>query len=518
MSSSSDQPLALIVDDTPENLVALEATLRPAGLRLAFARSGAEALKMVLREVPTVILLDVLMPDMDGYEVARHLKQMEATRNVPILFITAMATDMTFIYRAYETGAVDFLIKPLDPEMVRKKVDVFVQLVQQKEQIRRQSEALLEQSRREHDLRMAELRVAGDRRYQKLVDGMHHVVGWTMSSAFRLTFIARRAHRLLGYSPAEMLEPSFWEKTLHPDDREPIMRMFQRALDDGSEHATYHRLVTSDGATLWFHTVVSGERGPRGTELHGVSVDVSDLKEAQEEAERAKTLREQVLAIVAHDLRTPLTAIKLSNEIIQRSNRNGSPLVAKHLATIDRQARRMSGLIDDLLVVAVIRANTIQLSPETVAADGLLRESVEPFALTASGKRLDLAVTAPRQLEVSCDVTQMTRALGNLISNAVKFTPEGGRVSVSAEPRPAGVTITIEDSGPGIPEDELVRFHQSELSARSRPEGGFGLGLIIAKGLVEAHEGQLLVDSQPGRGTRWEVVLPPRSGSVVQTH
>ena len=116
------------MDDRPENLVALKGMLALPGYHLVTASSGEEALKLALREDFAVILLDVVMPAMDGFEVARHLKRMERTSRVPIIFLTAMATDVRHIYKAYSVGAVDYLIKPLDKDIVRKKVAVFVDL------------------------------------------------------------------------------------------------------------------------------------------------------------------------------------------------------------------------------------------------------------------------------------------------------------------------------------------------------------------------------------------------------
>jgi CheY-like chemotaxis protein len=153
-------PTLLLVDDTAANLVALAAILEGPQYRLLTASSGAEALLVVLREQVDLILLDVRMPDMDGFEVARHLKAAEQTRQIPILFLTAVATDPAYIYRAYDVGAVDYIIKPLDAEMVRKKVAVFAEIVK-----------LRETARREYELELAELRVASDRRYRKLVEG-----------------------------------------------------------------------------------------------------------------------------------------------------------------------------------------------------------------------------------------------------------------------------------------------------------------------------------------------------------
>src|SRR5919197_559300 len=164
----------LLVDDQPDNLAALKAILNGCDYHLLAASSSAEALQIALREKLAVILLDVVMPEMHGFEVAQHLKEVARTRNVPILFLTAVATDVHAIYRAFEVGAVDYLIKPLDAEVVRKKVAVFVDLVRQREEIERQALILREAERRDYEVRLAQLRLASDRRYRKLVEGIDH--------------------------------------------------------------------------------------------------------------------------------------------------------------------------------------------------------------------------------------------------------------------------------------------------------------------------------------------------------
>src|SRR5262249_21971544 len=157
----------------------LKAILESPEYRLRTATSGEEALVLALNEDFAVVLLDVAMPRMDGFEVAMHLKKLERTRDIPILFVTAVATDVTHIYRAYNIGAVDYLVKPLDAEVVRKKVAVFVKLVRQRDEIRHQAKLLREAERRDYERKLADLQLAGDRRYQKLIEGIANVIGWT---------------------------------------------------------------------------------------------------------------------------------------------------------------------------------------------------------------------------------------------------------------------------------------------------------------------------------------------------
>jgi PAS domain S-box-containing protein len=286
MNDDDNGPIEiLLVDDRAENLVALKAILRSADYRLVTATSGEEALQLALRGSYAVILLDVVMPRMDGFEVARYLKQADRTRTIPILFLTAVATDVEQIYRAYDVGAVDYLIKPLDPNVVRKKVDVFVELVRQRREIAQQGERLRANERREYELRLAELRIATDSRYRKLVEGIDHALAWSTNAEGRLTFVSRQAQRILGFSADRLMEPGFWEKHLHPDDRERMLGMFGEVLkaEGGrSDLMGEHRMVAADGHVVWFHTGVSGATDESGRpELHGFSVDITGLKDAE---------------------------------------------------------------------------------------------------------------------------------------------------------------------------------------------------------------------------------------------
>jgi PAS domain S-box-containing protein len=512
MNESADEgAVLLLVDDKAENLTSLKGILQHSGYGLLTATSGEEGLKIVLREKVTVILLDVLMPKMDGYEVARHLKGLERTRDIPILFLTAMASDARQIYRAYEVGAVDYLVKPLDPEIVRRKVAVFVELVRQREQIERQAEALREADHREHELQLAELRLAGDRRYRKLVEGIDHALGWTNDETLRFTFISRQAPRILGYRTEQFLEPDFWSKHLHPEDRSSVMDMFRRALDEGVELVCNHRVVAADGRIVWLHTGVSGERGVgrAPSELHGISVDVTEIKHAQEAAQRATHVREELLAIVAHDLRNPLNAIEMGAATLERiAERSQEAPALKTARTILRSAQRMEHLISDLLDFALIQAERVTITRQTLDADDLIQESLEMFEPLAKEKGVRIEGEAPAELRLSGDRDRVLQVLSNLMGNALKFTPAGGSVVLRAERVDGEARFAISDTGSGISEQDVPHVWERYWQAKRKADGGVGLGLSIAKGLVQAHGGRIWVESKLGSGTTFFFTLP----------
>lgn len=500
----------LLVDDTPANLVALKAILDQRDYRLLTAHSGVEALDIALHEPVGVILLDVAMPDMDGFEVARNLKSVALTKAIPILFLTAVATDTHYIYRAYEVGAVDYLVKPLDENMVRKKVAVFVNLVRQREQIERHGEELRELQRREYELRIAELRVAGDRRYRKLVEGINHAIGWTTDQSLRLTFVSRQAAQILGFPSEGFLESDFWEKHLHAEDRESVLALFRRALAEGSEAVCNHRMVAANGRELWFHTGVSGERGIGSIppELHGISVDVTELKEAEEAARRATQARDDLLAVVSHDLRGPLNSITLSAGMIGQAltNPEDSTRAFKYAETIIRSAEQMKVLIAELLDLAQMEAGGLAIERKAVDAASMMDDAVEVFRPAASEKHLRIASQSTPSVLTLADRDRLLQVLSNLIGNAIKFTPEGGSITAELKRADGEALFSISDTGPGIAADELSRIWGRFW--QSRRDGGVGLGLTIAKGLVEAHGGRIWVESVVGVGTKFHFTIP----------
>jgi PAS domain S-box-containing protein len=285
-SSAATNPISiLLVDDRAENLLALERILRSPEYRLITATSGREALKLVLREEFAVILLDVVMPEMSGFEVANNLEQLERTRRIPIIFLTALATDVHEIYRAYAVGAVDYLIKPLEPVVVRNKVAVFADLYRQRREIEEQAQRLRESERREYEMRASRLRLATDRRYRKLVEGIDHAIAWTMDPDTRaLSFVSEQAERILGYSAEELAQPGFWEAQIPGEERRVARDNLDAALE-GGDRSWSHSFVAADRRELWFHTSVSVEDESdeeARRELHGVTVDVTEMKRAEQ--------------------------------------------------------------------------------------------------------------------------------------------------------------------------------------------------------------------------------------------
>jgi len=291
---SSTLPInLLLVDDHEENLLALEVTLDLPGVNRVKAASGAEALRWVLRSDFAVILLDVSMPEMDGFEVARLIKLRERSKHIPIIFLTAAIKDVESIYRGYEVGAVDYILKPIDRDVVRAKVAVFVELYRRGEEIRRQAELLREVERRRRDTELAELRGVTEQRYRNLADAVPQMV-WSTNTQGEFTYFNQRWMEYTGRSLAQSLG-SGWLSALHPNDAERFVEQWRRSLATGEGLRAECRLRGALGSYRWHLCEILPEHdaNKRLEGWLGTFTDVDEHKRLAEERQQV-LLREQV--------------------------------------------------------------------------------------------------------------------------------------------------------------------------------------------------------------------------------
>ncbi|TML81203.1 MAG: response regulator, partial [Actinobacteria bacterium] len=266
----------LLVDDRPDNLLALEAILEPLEQNLLYAHSGEEALRQLLQHDVAIILLDVQMPVLDGFETATLIKRRERTKHIPIIFVTAISKDDEHVFRGYSAGAVDYVFKPFSPEVLRSKVAVFVELHEKTEQLRQQAEQLKQQE-------LAELRRESEERYRFLAEAQPDQI-WTATPNGELDYVNQRA---LDYFDTSFLEQvsSGWMEVAHPDDRPGMVRLWQEALETGSPYENELRLRrAADESYRWHLTRAVPMRNRRGQILKwfGSNTDIEDRKSAEE--------------------------------------------------------------------------------------------------------------------------------------------------------------------------------------------------------------------------------------------
>jgi signal transduction histidine kinase len=235
---------------------------------------------------------------------------------------------------------------------------------------------------------------------------------------------------------------------------------------------------------------------------------------AEREARNAVRTREEVLAVVSHDLKNPLGSISLTVQVLRRllPEDEGGERVRNHLGTIERSVERMDRLIRDLLDMASLQAGRLKLDLGPYAVDDLVREGLALLEPLAIQKRIDLRTWLPRErCWVSCDRDRVFQVLSNLVGNALKFTSEGGSVTVEVESAGEFVRFSVRDTGPGIPAQALPHLFQPFWQVEGTGKQGTGLGLFITWGLVQAHGGSVEVESEAGQGSTFSFTLPRTS-------
>lgn len=269
---SSVQAPILLVDDRPENLLALEAILEPLGRELVRADSGEEALKQLLRREFAVILLDVQMPGLDGFETATLIKQRERTRHVPIIFLTAISKDAEHVFRGYDTGAVDYLFKPFSGAILRSKVLTFIELHDKREEVRRQAEQLGEQA-------VEQMRRESGDRYRFLAESIPQQV-WTATMTGELDYVNREVLVYFGRTFEEMMGWG-WSELVHPDDLPGTVVRWSRSLETGEDYEVDFRLCrAADGTYRWHlgRARAMRDEADEITSWFGTNTDIDDAR------------------------------------------------------------------------------------------------------------------------------------------------------------------------------------------------------------------------------------------------
>jgi signal transduction histidine kinase/CheY-like chemotaxis protein len=553
--SRTDPDLAriLVVDDHDENILALESILSAPGHEIVRARSGAEALRHVLKQDFAVILLDVLMPIMDGFETARLIRGRDASRATPIIFLTAAGSDQDMVAAGYGAGAVDYLIKPLNPAFVRAKVAVFVDLYRKSCQIRRQEEAL---------------RAAERDRNQALLAGVSQIL---LRSLDRDTVVAD-VTQLIAASMADWcliatvgpdsdadvkVSVAHWDPSLSGVADALAQALannpaFQASLRGGSRSVvpstlaeTVDRSWAPDqdtwglmrrlgaGAVILAPlmvrdqvrgqmALVSAHPTKRFTPAdvstcndlaHRISLGLENAR-LYEEAQDAVRARDEFLSIASHELRTPITTLQIHFHRLIRGKAKDIQLSdrLRHvLERCDRQVRRLEALIDHLLDVSRVSSGGLKLERQNVDLTEIVREVSDRFVDELNQNDNHLVLQADERAVGHWDRLRLEQLVTNLLSNAIKYG-SGKPIEVKVQPTPTGGRLEVRDHGVGIEAAELPRiFRKFQRAYSARPNGGLGLGLYISRQIVEAHGGSIVVESAPGEGATFKVELPRTS-------
>ena len=525
----------LLVDDRPENLLSLEALLEPLGHGLGRASSAEEALRRVLAGDFALILLDVMMPGTDGYEAARLIRQREKSRSTPIIFLTALGEDRRHATLGYESGAVDYMFKPLDPDLLRAKVAAFVELYQNREQL-----AWL-QRRRYADLAIQE----SEERFRLVQKATNDVIwDWDLvGDTIRWNEMAHHVFRVL---PGEIPEDvRWWHEHVHPADRDRVLTGIHAVIQgegDGHSWSDEYRFRLGDGSyiSILDRGYVARNGAGEPVRMIGAMQDVTQRTRARAEAEAAREAAERAradaeaasrakgdfLATITHELRTPINAIVGYTELLELGL--AGPVTdaqRTHLGRVRASSEHLLALVNDVLDISKVEAGELTVVREECPVAPVVNAALVLVRPQATAKHITLLEEGedPGSIRYVGDEYRVRQILLNLLSNAVKFTESGGRVAVRCQTvdRPAANTrlagagpwtsVVVEDTGIGIPSDQIARifdpFVQAE-AGHTRTRGGTGLGLTISRRLARLMGGDLTVESRPGAGSTFALWLP----------
>ena len=505
----------LLVDDHPENLMALEGILGRLGQRLVRAHSGEEALRCLLNQDFAVILLDVQMPGMDGFETATLIRNRPRSQHTPIIFLTAYSTSDKQMFQGYALGAVDYLFKPIEPDILFSKVAVFVDLFKKTEEVKRQAAELA--------LVNAELRES-EERFRSL--SASSPVGIFLTDVEgRCTYTNPRFQSICGLSLQQSLGEG-WLQSVHPEDRAPVKADWLDWTLANREYSNEFRVQTPDGILRQVQVRTSPMLSPFGELLGHVGTleDITDRKQAEEartqvireqaariEAEAANRMKDEFLATLSHELRTPLNSV-LGWARLLRTRSFDEATIARALETIERNAQSQAQMIEDILDVSRIIRGKLQLNLRPISVIPVLEAAIEVVRPAAEAKSLQLeSFLDPTVERVVGDPDRLQQIVWNLLTNAIKFTPEEGKIEVHLIKAASRAQIQVRDTGIGI-QNEFIpyvfdRFRQAD-STTTRTHGGLGLGLAIVRHLVELHHGSIYAESEgEGKGSTFTVEL-----------
>jgi signal transduction histidine kinase len=393
----------LLVDDNENNLLSMEVALEKDGYSFFRANSGREALRVLLREEDfSLILLDVKMPIMDGYETAELIYQRDKLKHIPIIFITAHDYEEAAMFKGYQAGAVDFIRKPFNPEILRSKVAVFADLYQKNQLLSRQEEKL---------------------------------------------------------------------QAINND-----LVQLNREL----EHRVLERTLA--------------------------------LESMNQELQALNLSKDKFLSVMSHDLRNPLTALLASSVKLSEDPEKLSPGQIKQLSQIiHRTSNKLLSQLNEVIEWAKKQSQKTSFYPERIRLAEGVEESLEILRANAQQKKIKLQNNIPKDMEVMADALMLRSIVQNLVTNAIKYTPDGGSVLVNAKRDKQMACVFVEDSGIGMTTEMKERLFrntdQMSLSGTNNEQGS-GLGLLLVSDFVTQHGGQIDVESHIGTGTTIRFTIP----------
>lgn len=522
----------LLVDDDERNLMALSELLKDIA-EVITATSGRQALRHLLKDDFAVILLDVFMPGMDGYETAGLVREREQTARIPIIFLSAVNKETEHLMRGYAMGAVDYVFKPVDPLILKSKVGVFVDLYNMRSQVEEKSiaeqklrdanyKAELDRLQIARELQVTREREAAILRSIPILLYMESAG----SQSRRPDFVSGDFTSMTGFDFDEaQKDPELWERRLHPEDRGRVLEAVNASRETGRLSIEY-RWQCADGSYKHFHdqaALVSEDTGS-SPQFAGTLTDVTEQRLLESRLIHAQKMDAigQLTGGVAHDFNNLLSAVIGGIHLLERR----VDFQEREQRIID-QMRHAAEQGAELVRRMMAFARKQDLNPTSVATSSLCK-SVAGLVEHTLGGTITVDWHCPDEARnIYADKSQLELALVNLILNARDAMPNGGKVNIAMDNFELGmddpesglnagqyIRISVSDRGQGIPDDLMSRVTEPFFTTKEAGKGT-GLGLSMVAGFVQQSNGLLKIDSRPGGGTQIDLFLPATEQPAV---
>ena len=493
----------LVVDDEKSNIMALMDILR-SEYTIYAATNGKNAVESAEKHLPDIILLDIIMSDLDGYEVITTLKASEKTKDIPVIFITGLSSAKDE-EKGLAFGVADYIIKPFSPAIVKLRVRNQIKLI---EQLRANEYDIMKYKLSNNALEIA-------------MWDMDVVSGDPVNPNNRIAY-SQEFRNMMGFSDETDFpnELGSWSERLHPEDKEKTVNAFAAHMNDRTDQTPYNveyrALMKNNSEYRYFHSLGNTFRDSSGIPLRvaGALRDITEIKQMEEEARKTQTAelanraKSEFLAKMSHEIRTPMNSIMGFAELALDSDNLSQ--IKEYLGKITDSTGWLLRIINDILDISKIESGKMELEKVPFSLHEIFLRCQSVILPNVKEKGLDLSVYTepPIGKKLLGDPVRLYQVLMNLLSNAVKFT-DSGKIKFSSLIKSSNngnttVYFEVKDNGIGMSKEQIEKvfdpFIQAD-SSTTRNYGGTGLGLAIVKNIVELMGGTLSVESSPGEGS-----------------
>ncbi len=487
--------MILIVDDKPENIYALKVLLESKKFCVDSAISGQEALKKVLKNEYALIILDVQMPGMDGFEVAEALSGYSKTKGIPVIFLSAASTEKKFITKGYDSGGIDYITKPVDPDILLLKVKTFYRLYEQTLALNEVQKLLQSE---------VTVRKKAQENLKLKLEYLHAVleclpqIAFTTNVKGQVTFVNNNWFR---FSDSASKFPQ-----IHPDD-EHVMKCWQEALQKGVPFESELRINEIATGLFRYHLlrVIPIEAPETERKWVGTFTDIQDQKEVESK-------KDEFMSIASHELKTPLTSVKAYIQLLERLlSQSPDKNIIDYINRAHEQVLKLENLISELLDISKIENGKLKMNKKYFDLEQMIQSTINTISNISQGSGIRFLRAGERfKNPVFADEVRIEQVLINFLTNAIKYSPGSGKIVIKTALKNDYACIAVQDFGIGIPEDKqkhiFSKFYRVEES--SVKFQGLGIGLYICAGIIRQHQGTYGLESAVGKGTTVHFSIP----------